>query len=245
MSDPNTRQFGDSVGPQEVFYAYPDGKRSVSFRTPPQNLGFDKGKEVALEYLSIDGSLIADSYYFQNGKGGSSSNNYYKRLKSDGSIDEQSQFQNSHNFLVVPQNFDLSQVMLTAKAVGDLYKQHHELQADAMLVLAFKEGGTLDYQRGKLYGVPPGEIDVEAVDSASFMFGFTTELGGIPEQEAEKGAGRYNTIVNRHTATGPFGMNPRDYEEFSAGYDFARHAADDPNSSIYKMMKAFGLGVSN
>lgn len=242
MSGSDNPHGGGTIDPNKTFYAYPYGKTGASFRTPPRNLGFDTGNNLALEFLNIDGHEIADDYYFTDGVGGSNAVNFYKKRTTDGLIDQRSQFHNDMNFLIVPQNFDMLQVMFTAKAVGDLYRAHHEVQAEALMFGAFHEGGSLDYQRGQAFGVPANEIDLAAVDSASFMFGFTSKLAGISEEEAEKEAGKYNKIKNGLTVTGPYGMNPRDYKEFAAGYDFAREAENDPHSSVNKMMKAFGLG---
>jgi hypothetical protein len=172
--------------------------------------------------------------------------NYYRSLDSKGKIEETSVFKNSNGYLIVPADFDLNEVFPFAKEINKLYEGSHFLKLKAFMKATFADGGKLDIQRGISKGVPPNEFDPAAVGSASFIFGITSEVSGLPEKVSEFGGGLYNLERFKFSNMAfPYGLSRQDTENFEAGFAWAKAQMHDPNSTFYKQAKAFGLGVES
>jgi hypothetical protein len=231
------------------FYIYP---------RKPQKIIFDNGRiplfrniapaderfYVAVKYLWLNDGPVFNNYLFKKSR--LKALNYYTKLNSDGKIDQSSVFKNSNGYLIVPANFELDEVLPFAKEIKKLYEGGHFWKLKKFMQATFAEGGKLDLQRGISKGVPPNEFDPATVGSASFIYGVTSEVSGVPEKLSELFGGVYNLRhLNISNMALPYGMSRQDTENFEAGFAWAKAQMHDPNSAFYKQAKAFGLGVES
>jgi hypothetical protein len=222
-----------------VFYSYPFN---------PKTHQPDLSKAVASKYLVVNGSKIIDPV-----AGGSEHLNLYESLNPDGSVNENSRFQNANNYLIVPANYDPSEASTYAKSVNADMTSASRMGPAAGLAVGladmtkdFWPGGSQDLRRGRNWGIPDNEVAPAFKDSASWDFGFTAAPTLIPNVLAEIGGGVLNIFEYvRHpkehkTPTLPFGMDGADEEDFQAGVQAAEPAGGHGLEAIYNDVLAIG-----
>jgi hypothetical protein len=225
---------GDSV-----FYSYPFS---------PKTYQPDRSKAVASKYLLINGSKVVDPVV-----GGSDHVNLYGSLNPDGSINENSRFQNANNYLIVPANYDPSEASAFAASVNADIKSHSILglatglpAGIADMTRNFLPGGGEDLQRGSEWGVPKGEVEPAFKDSTSWNLGFTVAQTMIPYVFAEIGGGALNigeyvlNIRHHKLPSLQFGMDGADVKDFQSGVQAAHPATGDGLGTIYKNVLGIG-----
>ncbi len=138
---------------------------------------FDKSKSIPAKFLVVNGQPVVDP-----NPNGSMQVNTYHRLNSTGAVDESTIFSNSHNYLIVPANYDPSEAASFAAGVNISMAGATALGGPeagvavglAAMTNAFLPGHEQDLQRGERWGIPQGERSPAFRDAASWHLGYVT-----------------------------------------------------------------------